>query len=79
DLANVLKYGSLPLSFKTSDAETVSATLGLQSLRAGLIAGLIGLIAVFIYALAYYRALGFLTLLSLVLAGAAVYGIIVLL
>ena len=79
DLANVLKYGSLPLSFKTSDAETVSATLGLQSLRAGLIAGLIGLIAVFIYALLYYRALGFLTILSLILAGAAVYGIIVLL
>lgn len=48
-------------------------------MRAGLIAGLIGLIAVFIYALLYYRALGFLTILSLILAGAAVYGIIVLL
>ena len=43
DLANVLKYGSLPLSFESSEAETVSATLGLTSLRAGLIAGAIGL------------------------------------
>nr|WP_244970983.1 protein translocase subunit SecD [Gordonia jinghuaiqii] len=79
ELANVLKYGSLPLSFTASDAETVSATLGLASLKAGLIAGLVGLIAVFIYALAYYRMLGILTMLSLVLAGAMVYGIIVLL
>ena len=39
ELANVLKYGSLPLSFESSEAETVSATLGLTSLRAGLIAG----------------------------------------
>ena len=79
ELANVLKYGSLPLSFTASDAETISATLGLASLQAGLIAGLVGLIAVFIYALAYYRMLGILTVLSLVLAGAMVYGIIVLL
>lgn len=79
DLANVLKYGSLPLSFKASDAQTVSATLGWASLKAGLIAGLIGLIAVFIYALAYYRMLGILTVLSLVLSGVMVYGIMVLL
>ncbi|MDL9936437.1 protein translocase subunit SecD [Gordonia sp. ABSL1-1] len=79
DLANVLKYGSLPLSFTPSDAETVSATLGLSSLRAGLIAGAVGLIAVLLYALAYYRMLGLLTVASLILAGAMVYGIIVLL
>ncbi|HMS76336.1 protein translocase subunit SecD [Gordonia sp. (in: high G+C Gram-positive bacteria)] len=79
DLANVLKYGSLPLSFEASDAETVSATLGKESLRAGLIAGAVGLIACLLYALAYYRMLGVLTFLSLVLAGLQVYGIIVLL
>ena len=79
DLANVLKYGSLPLSFKSSDAETVSATLGLASLRAGLIAGAIGLAAVLVYALLYYRMLGFLTMLSLVASGVMVYGILVLL
>ncbi|NKY89533.1 protein translocase subunit SecD [Nocardia veterana] len=79
ELANSLKYGSLPLSFATSEAETVSATLGLASLRAGLIAGAIGLIAVLLYCLLYYRMLGFLAGFSLVAAGIAVYGIIVLL
>ncbi|MEU6558458.1 protein translocase subunit SecD [Nocardia nova] len=79
ELANQLKYGSLPLSFATSEAETVSATLGLASLQAGLIAGAIGLIAVLLYCLLYYRMLGFLAGFSLVASGVAVYGIIVLL
>ncbi|MET8653954.1 protein translocase subunit SecD [Nocardia aurea] len=79
ELANTLKYGSLPLSFQTSEAETVSATLGLSSLRAGLLAGAIGLAVVLLYCLAYYRMLGFLAGFSLIAAGFAVYGIIVLL
>ncbi|WP_433803421.1 protein translocase subunit SecD [Actinomycetospora sp. CA-084318] len=79
DLANVLRYGSLPLSFDTSDAQTISATLGLASLEAGLIAGVIGLILVFVYSLFYYRALGVLTILSLVLSGLIVYAVLVLL
>ncbi|MET8870538.1 protein translocase subunit SecD [Nocardia sp. NPDC004604] len=79
ELANTLKYGSLPLSFQTSEAETVSATLGLSSLRAGLLAGAIGLAVVLLYCLAYYRMLGFLAGFSLVASGVAVYGIIVLL
>lgn len=79
ELANTLKYGSLPLSFQTSEAETVSATLGLSSLRAGLLAGAIGLIAVLLYCLLVYRLLGFLAGFSLIVAGFAVYGIIVLL
>ena len=78
-LANVLKYGSLPLSFESSEAETVSATLGLTSLRAGLIAGAIGLALVLVYSLLYYRVLGLLTALSLVASGAMVFGILVLL
>lgn len=78
-LAGVLKYGSLPLSFAPSEAETVSATLGLASLQAGLIAGGIGLLLVFVYCLIYYRALGVLTILSLVLSGAVVYAVLVLL
>ncbi|MEO6793151.1 MAG: protein translocase subunit SecD [Mycobacterium sp.] len=78
-LANVLKYGSLPLSFEASEAETVSATLGMTSLKAGLIAGAIGLVLVLIYSLLYYRVLGVLTALSLVVAGAMVYAILVLL
>jgi preprotein translocase subunit SecD len=79
ELANVLKYGSLPLSFESSEAETVSATLGLTSLRAGLIAGAIGLGLVLVYSLLYYRVLGLLTALSLVASGAMVFAILVLL
>jgi preprotein translocase subunit SecD len=79
ELANVLKYGSLPLSFESSEAETVSATLGLTSLRAGLIAGAIGLALVLLYSLLYYRVLGLLTALSLIASGAMVFAILVLL
>jgi preprotein translocase subunit SecD len=78
-LANVLKYGSLPLSFEASEAQTVSATLGLTSLRAGLVAGSIGLVLVLLYSLVYYRALGLLTALSLTASGAMVFAILVLL
>jgi len=79
ELANVLKYGSLPLSFEPSEAETVSATLGMNSLRAGLIAGAVGLALVLLYSLIYYRVLGLLTALSLIASGAVVYAVLVLL
>jgi preprotein translocase subunit SecD len=79
ELANTLKYGSLPLSFAASEAETVSATLGLASLQAGLIAGAIGFALVLLYCLLYYRMLGILTALSLILSLVAIYGILVLL
>jgi preprotein translocase subunit SecD len=78
-LSNVLKYGSLPLSFESSEAQTVSATLGLTSLRAGLLAGAIGLGLVLVYSLLYYRVLGLLTALSLVASGAMVFALLVLL
>ncbi|HKS45884.1 MAG TPA: protein translocase subunit SecD [Amycolatopsis sp.] len=79
DLADILKYGSLPLSFTSSDAVTVSATLGLASLKAGLIAGGLGLALVFVYCLFYYRLLGALTVVSLALSGLIVYAVLVLL
>ncbi|CAC29995.1 putative protein-export membrane protein [Mycobacterium leprae] len=78
-LANVLKYGSLPLSFEPSEAQTVSATLGLTSLRAGLIAGAIGLSLVLLYSLLYYRVLGLLTAFSLFCSGTIIFAILVLL
>jgi preprotein translocase subunit SecD len=78
-LANTLKYGALPLSFDASEAQTVSPTLGLQSLKAGLIAGGLGLALVFVYCMFYYRLLGIMTILSLGLSGLIVYGVLVLL
>jgi preprotein translocase subunit SecD len=79
NLAGILRYGSLPLSFESNEAQTVSATLGLASLEAGLIAGGIGLLLVFVYCLIYYRVLGVLTILSLVLSGVIVFAVLVLL
>lgn len=79
DLAQILKYGSLPLSFETSDATTVSATLGLSSLRAGLIAGAIGFALIVLYSLVYYRLLGVLLVASLGLTAALVFPVIILL
>ncbi|HVX46165.1 MAG TPA: protein translocase subunit SecD [Mycobacteriales bacterium] len=78
-LAANFKYGALPLSFTTSEAQTISATLGTSQLKAGLLAGGIGLVLVVIYALLYYRALGVVTLCSLLISGLIVYAAIVLL
>lgn len=68
DLANVLKYGALPLAFEQSKVETVSATLGSDQLRGGLIAGGLGLILVVVYSLFFYRGLGIVALLGLLVA-----------
>jgi preprotein translocase subunit SecD len=68
-LANVLQYGSLPLTFKILTANTVSATLGHAQLVGGLIAAAIGLALVVIYSFLYYRGLGLVSVASLVIAG----------
>lgn len=72
-LANQLKFGALPIGFTVQSQEDISATLGLNQLRAGLLAGLIGLLLVVIYSLFQYRTLGTLTVASLVIAGVLTY------
>lgn len=79
ELANVLKYGALPLAFDTSSVDNVSAVLGGEQLHAGLVAGLIGLILVVLYCFIYYRGLGVVVILSLVVAGAFTYALMSLL
>ena len=79
DLANVLKYGALPLTFQQQEALTVSPTLGSEQLKAGLLAGGIGVALVFIYSLLYYRALGLVMIASLILSGILVYAVLVIL
>lgn len=78
-LANVLNFGSLPLTFEPSQVESVSPTLGGEQLRVGLIAGLIGLIIVLGYCFAYYRGLGLVVMGSLLVAAVATYAAMVLL
>ncbi|MGO1487914.1 MAG: protein translocase subunit SecD [Arachnia sp.] len=78
-LANVLNFGSLPLTFEPSQVESVSPTLGGEQLRVGLIAGIIGLIIVLLYCFVYYRGLGIVVLGSLVVAAVSTYAAMVLL
>ena len=73
DLANVLKYGALPLAFDRGEVQQVSPTLGADQLNAGLIAGALGLGLVFLYSLLYYRGLGLVTVGSLSIAAALTY------
>jgi preprotein translocase subunit SecD len=78
-LANSLKFGALPLAFDRAESVNVSAQLGLDYLTAGLVAGGIGLLLVIIYCLLYYRLLGLITILSLILSFGIVYAVLVLL
>ena len=65
DLALVLRYGSLPVQLEQQDAQTVSASLGKDSLRAGVIAGAVGTLLVLLYMVFYYRVLGLVVLVGL--------------
>jgi len=77
DLANVLKYGALPITLEVADVTSVSATVGGDQLRAGLIAGALGLALVCIYLLFYYRILGVVAVVSLGVAGLMLYFLLV--
>ncbi|MGX5657481.1 protein translocase subunit SecD [Geodermatophilus nigrescens] len=79
ELANQLRYGALPLTFEQATAQSISTELGAEQLRAGLIAGAIGIALVFVYALVYYRLLGLVMIASLLLSAVVVYASLVLL
>jgi preprotein translocase subunit SecD len=76
DLALVLRYGSLPVQLNRITYTTVSPSLGKSALRAGLLAGLLGLLLVMGYTIFYYRALGVVVVLGLVTTAAFLYGLI---
>jgi preprotein translocase subunit SecD len=73
NLANVLKYGALPLAFDQGEVLQVSPTLGADQLNAGLLAGLLGFVLIFLYSLMYYKGLGLVTIASLAVASAIAY------
>jgi preprotein translocase subunit SecD len=72
-LSDQLRFGALPISFEIQSEQQISATLGGEQLKMGLLAGVIGLLLVVVYSLFQYRALGFVTIFSLVVAGALTY------
>lgn len=79
DLANVLKFGALPVTLQVQQIESISATVGDSYLRAGILAGAIGLFLVGAWLIFYYRALGIVAAFSLVIAGWMTYCLFVIL
>ncbi len=79
NLANVLKFGALPLTFTIGERNTISPTLGSDQLNAGLVAGALGLVLVVLYLLFYYRALALVAVASLLIAGLFTYASVVIL
>jgi preprotein translocase subunit SecD len=79
ELADQIKYGALPVTFEPAATQSVSATLGKQQLEAGLLAAAIGMGLVAIYSFFYYRLLGTVIFLSLILSGLLTFGALVVL
>jgi len=78
-LANQLKYGALPVTFEQGELQSISATLGSDYLTAGLLAAGIGMLLVVVYSFFYYRLLGSVITLSLILSALLTFGMLVLL
>ena len=76
DVALALRYGALPVELEPENTQVVSATIGEDSLDAGVRAGIIGLALVAAFMLAYYRLLGVVALASLAVSGTLLWGII---
>ena len=76
DLALVLRYGSLPVELEQESVQTVSPTLGKDSLDAGVVTGLFGLGLVALYMILYYRALGLVVILGLCVSAALMWSLV---
>lgn len=78
DLANILEYGALPVRFdeKQQTVQSVSPTLGSDQLRSGVAAAIIGLALVALYMLVFYRLLGAVVILGLLLGAGATYALV---
>src|SRR3546814_13923324 len=74
--SDLLRYGSLPVPLEIQQTRDVSATLGSDSLRAGIISGILGLVLVSLYLVAYYRLLGLVAIGSLAVSGGLMWAII---
>ena len=76
DMTTKLRYGALPIELEQQSVQTVSATLGNDAKNAGITAGIVGLALVSIYVLLYYRLLGAVALVSLVLSFGLLWAVI---
>ena len=75
-LAQVLKFGALPVVLEQQTAQKISPTLGTDQLNSGLLAGAIGLLLVFIFMFFYYRVLALVVFIGVLLSGMTTYALI---
>ncbi len=76
DLAKILEFGAVPVRFGVSQAQTVSATLGSDSLRAAIISGLVGILIVLILLVAYYRLMALFVVAGMTISIALLWSVI---
>lgn len=79
DLAKILEFGAVPIDFDAPTAQTVSATLGTESLRAAIIAGIVGILVVIAYLFLLYRSMALVVAGGLVVFGLLNWAVIALL
>lgn len=76
DLAKILEFGAVPVKFSVATVQTVSPTLGKDSLRAAIISGLVGVLLVMLFFFFYYRLLTVVVISGLTVSGAFLWSII---
>jgi preprotein translocase subunit SecD len=76
ELARVLQFGAVPVKFDTPTVQTVSASLGEDSLRAALVSGLIGVLLVLLFLVFYYRLIALVVVAGLSVSGMLMWSII---
>jgi len=76
NLARVINSGSLPVELELQSVQNVSASLGKDSLRAALISGLVGVLLVLIFMVAYYRMLGLIVAIGITVSGCLLWGVV---
>jgi len=76
DIALVLQTGALPVDLKIEESSTVGPTLGRDSLEKGLYAGIIGLSLIIIFMAAFYRGLGLISIIGIIVYILIFWGIL---
>ena len=76
DLAKILEFGAVPVKFSVATVQTVSPTLGKDSLRAAVISGLVGVLLVMLFFFFYYRLLTIVVISGLVISGSLLWSVI---
>ena len=76
DLAKILEFGAVPVRFGVSQAQTVSATLGSDSLRAAMISGIVGIVLVLMLLVAYYRLMALFVVAGMTISVALLWSVI---